>query len=250
MNFKEYLLEDDYNEFVLVLDDLIESLERDGSLNEGIIERLSAKFKDGIEFIKKFTGIIKGNLLDMLKVFKEKAIFAFFSKIKWSINELISIVKKGYKLWRQLHDIIAKYIAETGIVAWSEKKLTELDDYLNAHPIIKRVGSLVVVGFLIYQWTSMISFTGDIDFDFDQSLLFAAIVGSYSLAAIFATPDGIKMLMFIATGVLTGLTFPWPGDAWILFVLSLIYTVAKDKYPAVSRKIINNVKKYKNYKST
>ena len=111
------------------------------------------------------------------------------------------------------------------------------------HPKVKTVAGLVVAGFLIYQWTQMVSFTGDIEFDFDQSLLFSAIQGNYSLADVFASADGIHMLMFIATGVLTGISFPWPGPTWVLFAASIVYTLSKDKYPKVARSIIKNSKK-------
>jgi len=245
MNFREYLIESDWEEFESVISELIESYEKTGILNESLLSSLSAKLSSGIEFIKEFAKALGADLLDILKLFKEKVLFTFFSKIKWSISELVNLVKKGYKLWKDLHNIIAEYISQNKIVKWTNDKLSDLDAFLEKHPLIKKAGSLVVVGFLIYQWTSMISFTSDIEFDFDQSVLFEAIKGNFSLADLFATPDGIKMLLFIATGVLTGLSFPWPGNAWLLFGLSIVYTIAKKKHPAISKAIIKNVKKYK-----
>lgn len=246
ISFKDsYLVESEYKEYVIAIDRSIQLLESEGSLNEGLLDTFTDKVKDGIDFIKKFAELVNGKLIDLLKVFKDKVLFTFFSKIKWSITELVSLVKQGYKLWKQLHDIIAKYIAETGVVKWTNEQLTKLDDFLNKHPLIKKSGSLVVVGFLIYQWTSMVSFTGDIEFDFDQATLFDAIKGNYSLADLFATDSGIKMLLFIATGVLTGISFPWPGESWVLFTLSLVYTVSKQKYPTIANNIIKMAKSVK-----
>lgn len=245
MRFAEYLKEKDWEEYENTLSLLIESYEQGGSLNEGLIDTLSGKLKSGIDFIKQFAELVGAKLIDMLKLFKDKVIFTFFNKIKWSISGLTKLVKKGYRLWQDVHSLIAEFIASNKVVKWTSEKLKDLDAFLDKHPIIKRAGSLVVVGFLIYQWTSMISFTGDIEFDFDQSTLFAAISGNFSLSDLFASPDGVKMLMFIATGVLTGVSFPWPGDAWLLFALSIVYTIAKKKYPQVSAKIIKGVKKYK-----
>jgi hypothetical protein len=93
----------------------------------------------------------------------------------------------------------------------------------------------------------MISFTGDIEFDFDQTMLFMALKGSYSLANVFASEDGIHMLMFIATGVLSGISFPYPGPTWVLFAASIVYTLTKDKYPQISNSIIKNAKKFKKF---
>lgn len=249
MKFSEYLIESDWAEYENTLSQLIEGYEQTGVLNEGLIDKLTSKMKNGIDFIKQFASIVGGKLLDMLKLFKDKVLFSFFNKIKWSISELSKIVKKGYKLWKDLHNVIAEYVASNKVVKWTNDKLTELDAFLDKHPVIKKVGTLVVVGFLIYQWTQMISFTGDIEFDFDQSVLFSAIAGNFSLAELFATADGIKMLLFIATGVLTGITFPWPGNAWVLFALSIVYTVAKEKHPQIAKNIIKGAKKLKGIKT-
>ena len=247
--FKEYLRESDWYEYENALNQILESYEQEGILNEGLIDKLSKKLKNGIEFIKQFAELVQGKLIDIFKIFKEKVIFTFFTKIKWSISELVNLVKKGYKLWGKLQSVIAEFVANNEVVKWTNDKLTALDKFLDKHPFIKRAGTLAVVGFLIYQWTQMISFTGDIEFDFDQSVLFAAIAGNFSLADLFATADGVKMLLFIATGVLTGITFPWPGNAWLLFALSIVYTVAKKKHPQISKSIIKNVKKFKGIKT-
>ena len=247
--FREYLEESDYNEYVQALQKSILILESGNELNEGLLDTLSDKLKNGITFIKDLAKIIGANLIDMLKLFQDKIIFNFFSKISWNISNLIDIVKKGYNLWKQLHNIIAKYITDKKIVKWTNEKLSDLDKFLESHPLIKKAGTLVVVGFLIYQWTSMISFTGDIEFDFDQSTLFDAIKGNYSLADLFATDSGIKMLMFIAVNTLTGITFPWPGESWVLFALSIVYTATKQKYPQIANNIIKNIKKYKGIKA-
>ena len=94
MEFREFLIEDDYQEFNETLDLLIQELEQTGTLNEGLLSSLTAKVKGGIEFIKEFTKLIGAKLLDILKIFKEKAIFAFFSKLKWSMKALVNVVKK------------------------------------------------------------------------------------------------------------------------------------------------------------
>ena len=130
ISFKDsYLVESEYKEYVIAIDRSIQLLESEGSLNEGLLDTFTDKVKDGIDFIKKFAELVNGKLIDLLKVFKDKVLFTFFSKIKWSITELVSLVKQGYKLWKQLHDIIAKYIAETGVVKWTNEQLTKLDDF-------------------------------------------------------------------------------------------------------------------------
>ena len=244
MQFKQYIEESEWLEFQAAINEAINVIESNQPLTEGVLSSFSKRAKDGVQFVKEFAELVGGNLLDILKLFKNRVVFKFFSRIKWSVSELLRIVKKGYKLWGELHGVIAEYIANSKIVKFTDAHLKDLDLYLQEHPVLKRAGALVVAGFLIYQWTQMISFTGDIDFDFDQSVLFAAISGNFSLSDLFSGPDGVRMLMFIATGVLTGATFPWPGNAWLLFAVSIVYTVSKDKYPAIAKSIIKNVKKF------
>lgn len=243
ITFKEYLSEEyEYKKFVETADLIINNPD---VLNEGLLDSLSKFVGDKINFVEDLASKLGVNLVDLLKVFKEKVVFQFFTKIKWSIKKLVQIVKKGYKLYVEINKIIAKYIAETGVVKFTNKELKKLDAYLNEHPVIKRTSNLVVAGFLIYQWTSLISFTGDVDFDFDQSALFDALNGGISIADVFSSPDGVRMLLMIATNVLTGVSFPWIGSTWLLFAASIIYTIAKKKYPQLSKIVLKNVKKYK-----
>jgi len=245
--FREHLIELDYLEYQDVLEHIISELE-DGALYESLLDNLSKKMKTGMEFIKNVSNILNVRLLDVMKLFKEKVLFVFCTKIMWSAKKLVELVKDGYKLQTKLKKSIAQYIANTGVVKFTSSELTKLDEFLNEHKFVKTAGSLVVIGFLIYQWTEMISFTGDIEFDFDQSLLFAALQGSYSLSDLFSSPDGIEMLVFIATGMLIGASFPWPGPSWALFLVSIVYTVAKKNHPIIAKSIIKNVKKLKNIK--
>jgi len=243
--FKEYIFEQEYAEFNSALDHLILEYGKTGILNEGLLDTFSDKIKTGISFIKELAEIIGVELVNLLKVFKEKVIYAFFSKIGWSLSKLVKIVKDGYNAWDDLHNVIAKYLADNKIVKFGNEHLKKLDEFLQNHPIVKKIGGVLLAGLLIYIWTSMISFTGNINFDFDQSTLFDALNGNYSLADIFASQDGMKLLMFIGTATITNLTFPWPGSTGLLFAVSIIYTVIKNKYPDIGKLLITNIRKIK-----
>jgi hypothetical protein len=82
--FREYLEESDYNEYVQALQKSILILESGNELNEGLLDTLSDKLKNGITFIKNLAKAIGANLIDMLKIFQDKIVFNFFSKISWN----------------------------------------------------------------------------------------------------------------------------------------------------------------------
>jgi hypothetical protein len=225
-SFKQYLIEQEedyqYNLF-------LETLEvYNNGMYEGIFEVPNA-LKKGWDFIKSLATSAHLKFKDIAEVFKNKKLFGFFSKIGWSFKKLAQIVAKGYGYWKQLIHVVGSFVEKVPGFKVSEKYIKQLQEYLEKHPIVKRVGGLVLAGLLIYIWTSAISFTGDTDFDFDQTMLFNALTGNYNLVDLLTGPDGAKFLTYIATGVLGNWSFPWPGTTPILFAGSLVYTVARNE---------------------
>jgi hypothetical protein len=238
--FSQFVNENDYNLFVKTADLYIENpFLYQQQLNEGILDF----FKDKIQFIKDLAEKFSIDVVNLLKIFKEKYVFGFFSKIGWSMAKLVELVQKGHKIQKNLHDIIFKWAKEHGVTKWTDDKIKLLDEYLNHHPYLKTVTGLAVAGFLIYQWTNLISFTGEVDFDFDQTSLFQALTGSFSLTDIFGGENGLKLLTFITTGTLFNISLPYPGGTWVLFVFSIIYTVSKYKFPQIANSMKPMLKK-------
>lgn len=234
--FSTFIAKNDYDLFVESIDAYIQNPALvESNINEGLMDY----FKDKIQFIKDLAKDFSLDVMDILVAFKDKFIFGLFTKIGWSLTKLTNIVHDGYKLYTELHKIIFKFLKEKGITRWTDNILKDLEDYLAEHPYIKHATGIVIAGFLIYQWTQLISFTGDIDFDFDQTALFRALSGSYSLMDLFGGESGLKLLAYIATNTLGGITFPWGSIAGsgVLFAFSIIYTVAKYKYPTVAKKM-------------
>jgi hypothetical protein len=245
--FSTFVASNDYTLFVESVDAyLINSELIESRIDEGLMDY----FKDKLDFIKELASKFLMNVTDLLIAFKDKFIFDIFSKVGWSLKKLALLVRDGYKLYTELHKIIFKYLKEKGITKWTDNVIKELDDYLASHPFIKHASGIVIAGFLIYQWTHLIAFTGDIDFDFDQTTLFQALGGNFSLMDLFGGESGLKLLAYIASNVLGGITFPWTTvtEGSVLFAFSIIYTVAKHKYPVVAKNmhpILSNISKLK-----
>ena len=114
----------------------------------------------------------------------------------------------------------------------------KIDDLLNRFPILKKITGPVIAGLLFYIWLNM-SFTGSFSYDFDMSQILAALVGSYSITDLLATPEGLATLTLLVTGILTAgaLSFPWLADSVRNLVLALVYTGAKKaKIPDLAKK--------------
>ena len=176
-------------------------------------------------FVKELKDLVKVKLLDLVKLFKNKIVFKFFAKIKFSMTKLFSIVKAGFKAYKQVIKAIGEYIASTKVGRWTEDKLKDLDAFLAKHPKTKRIAGLAVAGILIYIWLNM-TFTGNADYDFDMGDMIMALGGGFTLSTLFAGPEGMALLTLFATGVI-GLSFPWPGPQHIQFVGAVLYGSAK-----------------------
>ena len=176
-------------------------------------------------FILDLKDKLSVKLKDLVKLFLNKIVFKFFAKIKFSMKYLFNLVKKGFKIYKEIIKAIGEYVSSTKVGKWTTEKLKELDEFLQRHPKIKRITGIAVAALLIYIWLNM-TFTGNADYDFDMSDMILALGGGFSLSALFGGPEGTALLMLFATGML-GLSFPWPGPQHIQFIGAVLYGSAK-----------------------
>ena len=221
MRLTELLTEIQYDEFVLFVRE--HKLDEDCSmLNEiGIPSRLKKIWG----FIKELASSAAFKLVDLVKLFLDKTVFKFFAKIKFSMEWLFKLVKKGFKAYKDVIKAIGEYLASTKVGKWTEEKLKDLDAFLAKHPKTKRIAGMAVAGILIYIWLNM-TFTGNADYDFDMTDMIMALGGGFSLSSLFAGPEGMALLTLFATGMI-GLSFPWPGPQHFQFIGAVLYGSAK-----------------------
>lgn len=244
ITFEQFNEQNDYQEYLDFLH-RIEVVDNSIVISEGIVE----KYHKAVEFIQELSLKTQMKIIDLISLFSDRVLFKIFMAIEWSVKKLLSLVKQGYDLWGNIHDAAAEFINERKLIKFTRENLEEFDTFLDErHPHIKKASSFALAGFLIFEWTSLISFTGNIKFDFDQSVLFKALKGQASFSEVFFSPTGVKMLVFIGTGVGTGLTFPWAvlGGTWTLFAASIVYTIAVQKYPALAKEIKSYIERKRN----
>lgn len=189
-------------------------------LNENFLAKLTAGVRSKLEFIKTLASNAQADLQSIVELFKDSRVFKFFNSIRFDLAKLFNLIKVGFSSYVQIQKVIAEYVANTKVGQWTKQALDGLDAFLQKHPMIKRIGGVAVAGILLYIWLNM-SFTGDFNYDFDFTDILRAVSGSFSLAQLFAGPEGVRMLLLFATGVI-GLSFPWPGPTHVKFAIALI----------------------------
>ncbi len=186
---------------------------------------IPSRLKKIWSFLLELKDLVKVKLMDLVKLFLDKTVFKFFAKIKFSMEWLFKLVKKGFKAYKDVIKAIGEYIASTKVGKWTEDKLKDLDAFLAKHPKTKRIAGMAVAGILIYIWLNM-TFTGNADYDFDMGDMIRALGGGFTLSTLFAGPEGMALLTLFATGMI-GLSFPWPGPQHFQFIGAVLYGSAK-----------------------
>lgn len=213
-NHTEYLL---FRNYVTKNEKLI--------LSESIqLNELTGWLKERMNFISELASKLKVKLADLIKLFTNSKVYKFFSTIKWSFDKLFELAKTGMKYYRLLLDAISEFMSKNKIVKWTEAKLKLLDEFLSNNPKLKHIAGIGVAALLIYIWMNM-SFTGDIEYDFDMSTIILALAGKFTLHTLFGGKEGIKLLMLFITGTI-GLSFPWPGPQSIQFISGLVFALS------------------------
>ena len=171
------------------------------------------------QFEKDF-GIAKENITN---AWKEKSVFKVIKAVGLDGGKLI---KDGLQGVDDIVNFSADRVAATKAVQAVQKKLITVDEFLDKYPKAKKATGTVIAGFLTWQWLRM-SFSGNLDSDYDLSSIPEAIAGNIGFADVLATPAGIKGLGLLAAGLATGgLTTLWLGGKKGM-MMAAAYTGAK-----------------------
>jgi len=227
ITFEEYLQldtinENEYKEYLKVTTLLEKTLNK--QLDEDLADLLPPIQRAQYDFIQAIA--IQSNLgvKETIKLFKDSRVYAFFKKIGWSLQKLFDFVKKGFDAYLKVQHVIAAYVAKTGITKWTDKELKKLQEYLNEHPTLKRLGGVFVAGLLLFLWLEGTHFIHPEDFDFSE--IMEALDGNYDLHHLLGGGHGIRLLAIFVTA-LTGVGFHYHSPKAINFIVAVLYSLQK-----------------------
>ena len=229
MQFEQYLSEQDvtYEQYCLAFDYAF------GRIDEGAFEAIKDKVTG---LLTKIIERIRNDLLqigtdyamgmsDIVDAFKSKSFFSLFKSVGWSFGKLINAVNMFTKLAQDGLMSVFKAIHKTGGFQKLQSGAVKIDSFFERHPILAKVTGPAVAGLLFYIWLNM-TFIGHMDYDFDFSNMAKALAGNFSLADLFASPEGLMLTTLFATG--SFISAPWLGKVAYNLVLALVYTGLKN----------------------
>ena len=154
---------------------------------------------------------------------KEKSVFKAIKAVGLGVGKT---ALDGMKVVDSAVNFGADKVAATKAIQGLQKGLIKVDSFLDQYPKLKTVTGTALAGFLTYQWLYM-SFSGNLDSDYDLSSIPEAIAGNIGFTEILATPQGVKGMGLLAAGLATGgMTTLWRGGK-IGFMYAAAYTGAK-----------------------
>ena len=170
--------------------------------------------------ITKDLGVARDELVNAIK---EKSVFKAVKAVGMGGGK---VALDGLKTVDTAVNFAADKVAATQMVQGLQKGTIKVDEFLNKYPKLKTVAGVGIAGFLTYQWLQM-SFSGNLDSDYDLSNIPEAIAGNIGFTEVLATPAGIKGMGLLAAGIATGgMTTIWAGGRRGL-MMAAAYTGAK-----------------------
>jgi len=173
-----------------------------------------------ITFVLDIAKTIGTSVKSVVKLLKDRVVLKLFNKVGWSFDKLYRAVKEGIKDLKEVSKSIYAYVKENGISMSVLKAGLWIEDWMDKYPNFKRYG----VGLMILAAWFVMSFTGDLSYDFDLSEVVDAFAGNLSLAAFITSPEGAKFMVLIAMGWV-GAGVMLPGSALSQFVVAVINTL-------------------------
>ncbi len=185
------------------------------------VKNVFKKLKQDVISIAADLGESKENIV---KAFSQPDVKNALKKVGYSVKAAGFAIHKTVGLLNSTLAQSFQEIEKAGGLDKLKKGTQKIDDFLDKHPNVKKLGGPLVAGALVYQWQNM-SFSGDFNDDFDVTSIIDAIAGDYSVHDLTSTSSGAKALTQLAVGLATGgtLTFPWK----LGITTALAYTGAK-----------------------
>ena len=154
--------------------------------------------------------------------FKQPSVYNTVKAIGGSISASSRVVMGTLRTVGKTLTVGGAAIHDTKSFQKLERGIIKTDEFMQSNPTLSKLSAVAVSGLAIGQWLRM-SFSGDIESDFDLTIIPQAFAGEAGFRELIATPDGIKGMGLLSVGMATGGLPIWMGGATGL-ALALTYS--------------------------
>ena len=178
--------------------------------------------KDLKQHVQSVVDAVGADLETVAIAFKQPSVYNTVKAIGGSISASSRVVMGTLRTVGKSLTVGGAYIHDTPGFQKLERGIVKTDEFMQSHPALSKLSAVAVSGLAIGQWLRM-SFSGDIESDFDLTIIPQAFAGEAGFKELIATPDGIKGMGLLSLGMATGGLPIWMGGATGL-ALALTYS--------------------------
>ena len=184
----------------------------DGAEVEADTLELPDTVKDLKQHVKSVQDAVGADLETIATAFKQPSVYNTVKAIGGSISASSRIVMGTLRTVGKTLTVGGAMIHDTPAFQQLEKGIIKTDEFMQKNKTLATMSAVAVSGLAIGQWLRM-SFSGDIESDFDLSIIPQAFAGEAGFKELIATPDGIKGMGLLSLGMATGGLPIWMGGA-------------------------------------
>jgi len=188
-------------------------------------EKTQAALKDLKSHVDSVVKSVGVDAKLVTKAFKEPSVYNTVNALGGSVSAAAKTVQGMSRGVGKTLDIGGAVVSDTPAFKQLEKGVIKVDEFMDKHPTLKKVGGAAIAGIATYQWLKM-SFSGDIESDYDVSLIAGGLAGNVGFADLINTPAGVKSMGLLGAGLATGGLPIWMSGGTGLG-LALAYTGLK-----------------------
>ncbi len=178
--------------------------------------------KDLKQHVQSVVDAVGADLETVAIAFKQPSVYNTVKAIGGSISASSRVLMGTLRTVGKTLTVGGAYIHDTPGFQKLERGIVKTDEFMQSHPALSKLSAVAVSGLAIGQWLRM-SFSGDIESDFDLTIIPQAFAGEAGFKELIATPDGIKGMGLLSVGMATGGLPIWMGGATGL-ALALTYS--------------------------
>ena len=178
--------------------------------------------KDLKQHVQSVIDAVGADLETVAIAFKQPSVYNTVKAIGGSISASARVVMGTLRTVGKTLTVGGAAIHDTKAFQKLERGIIKTDEFMQSNPALSKLSAVAVSGLAIGQWLRM-SFSGDIESDFDLTIIPQAFAGEAGFRELIATPDGIKGMGLLSVGMATGGLPIWMGGATGL-ALALTYS--------------------------
>ena len=174
------------------------------------------------DHIRSMQDAVGADVADIAMAFKEPSVYNTVKAIGGSISGSSKIIMGSLRTAGKSLKVGASAIHDTDSFQKLKSGIIKVDEFMKKNKALATLSAVAVSGLAIGQWLRM-SFSGDIESDFDLTIIPQAFAGEAGFKELIATPDGIKGMGLLSVGMATGGLPIWMGGTTGL-ALALTYS--------------------------